>query len=102
MGLGRGDHVPQAGKGIHVEGQVVQLPLEIGQRRVDKLVEGNVASHVVPHFLVGGVENVGPIPVHLNALHRFAMGVAPQMRPPVNDQTAFSGSGHLLREHRAV
>ena len=44
------------------------------------------AVHVLPHALVGGVEEVGAVAVHLDAraLLVLAVGVAAQVRPPVD------------------
>lgn len=102
LGLGGGLDVPQFGEGVHVEGKVIQLIVVDGHGGVDKMVEPDKPVHILPHALIGGVEDVGPIPVHLDALHHLTVGIARDVGPPVNDQAPLSRGGHLLGKSRAV
>ena len=102
LGLPGGEHAPQLGEGVHIKGEVVQLVVVDGHRGVDVVVELTIAVDVLPDLLVGGVENVGAIGVDQNALHLLAVGVASQMGPAVDDETALAGGGHLLGKSGAI
>lgn len=102
LSLGGGLDVPQFGEGVHVEGKVIQLVVVDGHGGVDKVVKPDKPVHILPHALIGGVEDVGPVPVHLDALHHLTVGIARDVGPPVNDQAPLSHGGHLLGKSRAV
>ena len=91
LSLSRGAHPPQLVEGVHVKGQVVEPPLEVGQRGVGKAVELYETGGVVPHLAVVSVEDVSAVAVHSNAFHLFAVDVAACMVAFVNHQTTFAG-----------
>ena len=82
-GLRSGD-TPHLVEGVHVEGQVVEFPLVVGYRRVGVSVERGDGVDEVPHFLVGGVEDVGAINVYVDSFHFFAIHIATQVWTLVN------------------
>src|SRR5699024_6055220 len=59
------------------------------------------AVHIVPHRLVVGVEDVGPVAVDMDALHLFGVDVAGNVVPLVDDETLAAGLCGLVGEHRA-
>ena len=85
--LSRGGHTPQLVECIHVKGQIVQFALVDGNRRIDEMVELCKLIYIIPYFSIGGMENMGPIAVDLDALHLFGVNISPDMVPLVNHQT---------------
>ena len=99
----RRDHVrPQLAEGVHVERQVIQNALVVGNRRIDVMVELAELLHIVPHPLIGSVENVCAIPVHVDVRHPLSIAVAADMVALLNHQAAFALFGRLMCEHAAV
>lgn len=89
LGLGvcrRDDARPHLGEGVHVEGHVVHAAVEVGDRRVDVVVELGEAVDVVPDVLHGGVEDVRAVAVDLDALDVFGVDVAGDVVAAVDDQ----------------
>lgn len=87
---GRGD-APHGVKGVHVERQVVELALVVGHRGVDVVVEFDEAVHELPHFAVGGVEDVGAVFVDADAFALLAVSVSARVGPSVDDQRFLTG-----------
>ena len=101
-GLVRGHHAPHFIEGVHIEGQAVQLPLVVGHGGVGEAVEGHETVDIIPDFFVIGMENVGAVFVHVNALHLLGVDIAGDVIPLVNDQDGFSRGFGLLGEDGAV
>ena len=98
LGVGRRDDArPHLGEGVHVEGHVVHAAAEVGDRRVDIIVELGEAVDVVPDVLHGGVEDMRAVAVDLDALDVLGVDVAGDVIAAIDDQDrlagAFSGIG---------
>ena len=91
FGICRRDNTrPHLGEGVHVEGHVVHVAVEVGDRRVDVVVELGEAVDVVPDVLHGGVEDVGAVTVDLDALDVLGVDVARDVVAAVNNQDRFA------------
>ena len=88
----RDDARPHLGEGVHVEGHVVHVAVEVGDRRVDVVVELGKAVDVVPDVLHGGVEDVGAVAVDLDALNVLGVDVAGDVVAAVDDQDRLAGA----------
>ena len=86
----RGDNAPHLREGVHVEGKVVELVMVAGDRGVDIVVELCKLVYVLPDLLVGGVEDVRTVPVHLNAVYLFRVDVSRDVVPAVDHLAGFS------------
>ena len=95
LGLGvrrRDDARPHFGEGVHVEGHVVHVAVEVSNRRVDVVVEIGEAVDVVPDVLHGGVEDVRAVAVDLDALDVLGVDVAGDVVAAVDDQDRLAGT----------
>ena len=93
LGIGRCDDArPHLGEGVHVEGHVVHVAVEVGDRRVDVVVELGKAVDVVPDVLHGGVEDVCAVAVDLDALDVLGVDVAGNVVTAVDDQDRLAGA----------
>ena len=92
-GVGRRDDArPHLGEGVHVEGHVVHVAAEVGDRRVDVVVELGEAVDVVPDVPHGGVEDVRAVAVDLDALDVLGVDVAGYVVAAVDDQDRLAGA----------
>jgi len=92
-GVGRRDDArPHLGEGVHVEGHVVHVAVEVGDRRVDVVVELGEAVDVVPDVLHGGVEDMCAVAVDLDALDVLGVDVAGDVVASVDDQDRLAGA----------
>ena len=92
-GVGRRDDArPHLGEGVHVEGHVVHAAAEVGDRRVDVVVELGEAVDVVPDVPHGGVEDVRAVAVDLDALDVLGVDVAGDVVAAVDDQDRLAGA----------
>lgn len=92
-GVGRRDDArPHLGEGVHVEGHVVHVTVEVGDRRVDVVVELGEAVDVVPDVFHGGVEDVRAVTVDLDALDVLGVDVAGDVVAAVDDQDRLAGA----------
>ena len=98
---GRDDARPHLGEGVHVEGHVVHVAAEVGDRRVDVVVELGEAVDVVPDVPHGGVEDMGAVAVDLDALDVLGVDVAGDVVAAVDDQDRLSGSSGGVGEDGA-
>ena len=93
LGIGRRDDArPHLGEGVHVEGHVVHVAVEVGDRRVDVVVELGKAVDVVPDVFHGGVEDVGAVTVDLDALDVLGIDVAGDVIAAVDNQDRLAGA----------
>ena len=93
LGIGRRDDAwPHLGEGVHVEGHVVHVAVEVGDRRVDVVVELGEAVDVVPDVLHGSVEDVRAVAVGLDALDVLGVDVAGDVVAAVDDQDRLAGA----------
>ena len=95
LGLGicrRDDARPHLGEGVHAEGHVVHVAVEVGYRRVDVVVELGEAVDVAPDVLHGGVEDVRAVAVDLDALDVLGVDVAGDVVAAVDDQDRLAGA----------
>jgi hypothetical protein len=86
-------------KSVHVERQVVQLAMKIGNRRVGVPVEGNYGIDKVPHRFVGGVENMRTVFVDMNTFNGLTIDIPAQVMALVNHQTPLSFLLGLVGKH---
>ena len=93
LGIGRRDDAwPHLGEGVHVEGHVVHVAVEVGDRRVNVVVELGEAVDVVPDILHGGVEDVRAVAVDLDALDVLGVDVSGDVVAAVDDQDRLAGT----------
>lgn len=95
LGLGvcrRDDARPHLGEGVHVEGHVVDVAVEVGDRRVNVVVELGEAVDVVPDVLHRGVEDMCAVAVDLDALDVLGVDVAGDVVAPIDDQDRLAGA----------
>ena len=102
LGLLRRDHTPHLIKGIHVEGQRIELALVIGHGGVGEPVEGGELVDVVPDLGVVGVEDVSAVDVDVDALHLFGVDVAGDVGALVDDQNLLAGVSGGAGAHSTV
>ena len=88
----RDDARPHLGEGVHVEGHVVHVAVEVGDRRVDVIVELGKAVDVVPDVFHRGVEDVGAVTVDLDALDVLGIDVAGDVIAAVDNQDRLAGA----------
>ena len=81
----RRHHTPEFVEGVHIEGQVVDFPVIIGDWRVDILVEFRKLVDVIPNGLVVSMENVGAKFMDLNARDFFCIDIARHVVALLND-----------------
>ena len=92
----RRHHTPELVEGVHIEGQVVDFPVIIGNRRIDILVEFRKLIDVIPNGLVVSMENVGAKFVNLNARDFFRIDIARHVVALLNDQDALAFLGNFV------
>lgn len=97
----RDDARPHLGEGVHVEGHVVHAAVEVGDRRVDVVVELGEAVDVVPDVPHGGVEDVRAVAVDLDALDVLGVDVAGDAVAAVDDQDRLAGAPGGVGEYGA-
>ena len=96
LGLGGGGDVPHLVEGVHVEGEVVEAAVVVGDGGVGEVVEGSEAVDVLPDGFVAGVEDVGAIAVDGDAGEVVGVGVARDVGALFDDEAAVAGLGGLL------
>lgn len=104
LGLGvcrRNDARPHLGEGVHVEGHVVHVAVEVGYRRVDVVVELGEAVDVVPDVLHRGMEDVRAVAVDLDALDVLGVDVAGDVVAAIDDQDRLAGALGSVGEYGA-
>ena len=89
----RSQHAPHLVERIHVEWQVILLALIVSNRRIRITVKLHNGVHKVPHLLIGCMEDMCPILMHIDTLNVLTIDVAAQMRTLVYHQTLLT---HLL------
>ena len=77
-------NAPHFIKGVHVEGQRVEFALVVGDGRVREAVELPKLGDIVPYFFVVGMENMGTVLVHVDALDILRVDVARDIGAFVN------------------
>ena len=86
LGIGRRDDArPHLGEGVHVKGHVVHVAVEVGDRRVNVVVELREAVDVVPDVFHRGVENMCAVTVDLDALDVLGIDVAGDVIAAIDD-----------------
>lgn len=81
----RDDARPHLGEGVHVEGHVVHVAVEVGDGRVDVVVELGEAVDVIPDVLHRGVEDMCAVAVDLDALDVLGVDVAGNVVAAIDD-----------------
>ena len=66
---------------------------------MDVGVEGDDAGDIFPNSPAAGVEDMGSVEMHLNALAKFGVGVAADVWPLFQQQAAFSRPLKFRRAH---
>ena len=99
--FGRRLDSPHLIEGVHVEGQVVELALVVGDGRVDEIIKSRELTNVLPNFFVAGVEDVGAILVNLNAFNFFGEDVAADVAALFDNETTLAALGSFVGKHGA-
>ncbi len=102
LGLVRRHHAPHPVERVHIEGKVIYLAAVVGHRAVGVAVELGKLVYIIPYIPVVGMEDVGTVPVDLDALYVLCIDVAGDVVTPVDDQHLFAPVRHLPGEHRAI
>ena len=89
-GFSRRNDAPQLGEGVHIEGKVVQFTFVIGYRRVDIVVELDELVDIIPHSFVVGMEDMGAVLVHVDAVKLFTVDIAADMAAALQNEAAFA------------
>ena len=95
-------NTPHFIKGVHIEGQRVELTLIVGNRRVCKAVELGKPGDIVPDLFVVGVEDVRTVFVDMDALHALGVDVARNVGALIHDQHGFAVGLGLMGEDGTV
>ena len=66
----------KVGSGVHIERQIIELALIVSYWRVGIAVKLYNRVHEIPHFLIGGMEDVCAILMHINAFDLLTIDVA--------------------------
>lgn len=74
----------------------------VGHRAVGVAVELRKLVHILPHGLVVGVEDVGTVAVHIDALHRLGVDVARNVAALVDDKALLAGLLCLVGKHGTI
>ena len=98
----RCDDAPHFIKGIHVEGQRIQLTLIVGNGRVCKAVELGKPGDIVPDLFVVGVEDVRTILMDVDTLDVLGINVARNVGALIHDQHGFAVGLGLMGEDGTV
>ncbi len=98
-----GMHVgPQLAEGVHIERQIVKLAFIVSDRAVDIIVEATKAVHVAPHTLIGGMEDVRSIAMHVDIGHSLGITVAAYIGASLDDKAFLASLSCLISKHRAI
>ena len=95
-------NAPHFIKGIHVEGQRIQLTLIVGNGRVRKAVELGKPGDIVPDLFVVGVEDVRTVFVDMDALNALGVDIARNVGALIHDQHGFAVGLGLMGEDGTV
>ena len=95
-------NAPHFIKGIHVEGQRIQLTLIVGNGRVCKAVELGKPGDIVPDLFVVGVEDVCTILMDVDTLDVLGINVARNVGALIHDQHGFAVDLGLMGEDGTV
>ena len=93
--------IPHPAEGIHIERKVVQFLSVSGHRAVDIVVELGELSDIIPDLFVGGMENMGAVAVHLNAVHLFGINISCNVVSSVDHKAGPAGLFHLSGKNGA-
>ena len=93
---------PHLIKGVHVEGQRIQLTLIVGNGRVCKAVELGKPGDIVPDLFVVGVEDVRTILMDVDTLDVLSINVARNVGALIHDQHGFAVDLGLMGEDGTV
>lgn len=85
-------------EGVHVEGQIIEFAVVVGNGTVGISVERYKAVHEVPYLFVVSMENVCTILMNVYAFHIFAIDVTTQVRAFIYHKAFLSLLRGLLRE----
>ena len=91
--------VPELTERIHIERQVVEMPLIVRHRRIHEIVELDEPVDVLPDIPVARMEDMCPILMDMDAIPFLTVHIAARMRAPLHDQHRLSRRPRLMREH---
>lgn len=90
--LGGDDRRPYFRERVHVERQIVEVVLVVDNGAVRVSVELGEAAHIVPDFLVVGMEDVRAVLVHVDSAVLVSVDVPRNVAAPL-DHEAFLAAG---------
>ena len=102
LGFGRGNNAPHLIKGVHIEGQVVDLAVVVCHRAVGVAVELCKLVHILPHSLVVGMEDMCTVAVDVDALHRLRVDIACNVAALIDHKALLACLFCFLCKDRAV
>lgn len=65
------------------------------------MIELRKLIDIIPHLSIGGMENMGPIGMNMDALFFLTINISAQMFPAVNNKTFFPFFLSLMSKHTA-
>ena len=98
--LGSDDRRPYFCKRVHVERQVVEVVLVVDDGAVRVAVELGEAAHIVPDFLVVGMEDVRPVLVHVDPALLVSVDVPRDVSAPLDHEALLPAGCQQVRERR--
>ena len=87
LSLSRCLHAPHFTEGVHIERQVIEFAMVVRHRRVGISVERHYRVDKIPYLLIGCMEDMRSVLMHINTLDIFAIDIATELWPLVYHQT---------------
>ena len=98
--LGSDDRRPYFCERVHVERQVVEVVLVVDDGAVRVAVEVRKAAHIVPDFLVVGMEDVRAVLVHVDSALLVSVDVPRDVSAPLDHEALLPAGCQQVRERR--
>ena len=98
--LGSDDRRPYFCERVHVERQVVEVILVVDDGAVRVAVELGEAAHIVPDFLVVGMEDVRAVLVHVDSALLVSVYVPRDVAAPFDHEALLPAGGQKVCERR--
>ena len=98
--LGSDDRRPYFCERVHVERQIVEMVLVVDDGAVRVAVEVRKAAHIVPDFLVVGMEDVRAVLVHVDSALLVSVDVPRDVSAPLDHEALLPAGCQQVRERR--
>ena len=98
--LRRRHDVPELTERIHIERQVVEMPLIVRHRRIHEIIELDELVDIVPDIPIARMEDMRAVLMDVDAIPLLAVHIAAHMCAPLEHQHRLSCRPRLMREYR--